>query len=147
MWQSVSGSDTLAGLHLSVSAVSSASDWYCTNPTHPSLSLLSFAFSIVIGPGIGLLVLTQTSKTLSSPLLSFFFSSRSFDRYIVQLKLLPQRRDGVNFCFTLCLFRKKKKIERNFKWRIHQTEKQTPLIWLWMQWTYMALNFKSRTWK
>lgn len=137
MWQSLSGSDTLAGLWLSVTAVSSASD--CYRGTRQSPPLLTFG--IIIGARMGLPAFHwHWTNTSLSPSLS----SRRCDQYIVQSNLLPPRQESVNFCFTLCLFRGKKE---NFKWRIHQTEEQIFLIWLWMQWTYMALNFKSWTWK
>lgn len=105
MWQSLSGSDTLAGPWLSVTALSSASDWWWSNPTHPSVSPPLLAFSIIIGakPGLGC-----WTSTRPSPSLSF----RSCDRYIVQPNLLPPRQESVNFCFTLCLFRLEKKARK-----------------------------------
>lgn len=44
---------------------------------------------------------------------SFFFLFWKCDQYIVQEKLLPQKQEYVNFCFTLSVFGKEKK--KNFK--------------------------------
>ena len=38
-----------------------------------------------------------------------FFFLRKWDQYIVQQELLPQRREYVNFCFTLSVFGKRKR--------------------------------------
>lgn len=49
------------------------------------------------------------TKTQVSPLyyLIFFFE----DQYIVQQKMLTQKQEYVNFCFTLSVFGRKKKLQ------------------------------------
>lgn len=97
----------------------STSFWYHTNMTGSSLSISLFLFFFFsplhfssapsYWPGISYWPCIDNATTRFKQKPQVFLPSpffRKCDQYIVQQKLLPQRQEYVNFCFTLSVFGK-----------------------------------------